>query len=74
MNYDNWKLQAPEYNDDVTSCCGAQEYVKENLADDSKIYYCSECGDDNYTYEIICETEYNERRREDALEHNRDEE
>mgnify|MGYP003667896206 CR=1 FL=1 len=72
MNYDIWKLQAPEYDDEITSCCGAEEYVKENLADDSKIYYCSDCGDDEDCYEVISETEYNERRRDDAMEFNRD--
>ena len=72
MNYDRWKLQAPEYDDEITSCCGAEEYVKENLADDSKIYYCSDCGDDEDCYEVISETEYNERRRDDAIEFNRD--
>ena len=72
MNYDRWKLQAPEYDDEITSCCGAEEYVKENLSDDSKIYYCSDCGDDEDCYEVISETEYNERRIDDAMEFNRD--
>jgi len=25
-SYDQWKLEAPEYNDEVTSCCGADEH------------------------------------------------
>lgn len=77
MNYDSWKLSNAQddgwYSDEVTSCCGVEQYVKENLCDNSKIHYCSECGEDNYMYEMIDEYEYNERRRENALEYNRDE-
>lgn len=77
MSYDKWKLSNPHddgwTSDEVTSCCGAEERIKENLCDESKIYYCSECGEDNYTYELISEYEYQERRREDAQEYNRDE-
>ena len=77
MSYDNWKLSNPQddgwTSDEVTSCCGVEERIKHNLCDDSEIYYCSECGEDNYAYEIISQHEYNERRREDAQEYNSDE-
>ena len=67
MSYDNWKLSNPQ-DDGWTS-----HEVKHNLCDDSEIYYCSECGEDNYAYEIISQHEYNERSREDAQEWSRDE-
>jgi hypothetical protein len=34
---------------------------------------CTECEQDDSQYEMISEYEYNERRREDAQEHNKDE-
>lgn len=77
MNYDQWKLSNSHddgwTSDEVTSCCGAEERVKENLCDDRKIYYCSECGEDNHWYELIEKWEYDERRRDDAQEYNKDE-
>ena len=49
MSYDKWKLSNPQddgwTSDEVTSCCGAEERVKENLCDDRQIFYCSECGE-----------------------------
>jgi|TARA_R110000772_G_scaffold95135_6_gene193358 hypothetical protein len=63
MNYDNWKLQAADNDGDVTSCCGAYEEVKESLAHDEKIYYCSECGETNDFYSIIEQYEYDERQQ-----------
>jgi hypothetical protein len=77
MSYDKWKLSNPHddgwTSDEVTSCCGAEERVKENLCDDSQIFYCSECGEDNNWYELIEYWEYQERKRDDAQEYNNDE-
>ena len=77
VSYDRWKLSNPQddgwTSDEVTSCCGVEERVKENLCDESKIYYCSECGEDNHWYELIEKWEYDERRRDDAQEYNKDE-
>ena len=63
MNYDQWKLMSDrdDSSDLVTSCCGTYE---EDMV-------CTKCGCDDYT--MIEEYEYNERRREDAQEFNRDE-
>jgi len=77
MSYDNWKLSNPQddgwTSDEVTSCCGVEERIKHNRkCYGSEIYYCSECGEDNYAYEMISQYEYNERRREDAKEYNSD--
>ena len=52
---------------------GAEERVKENLCDDRQIFYCSECGEDNHWYELIEYWEYQERKRDDAQEYNKDE-
>jgi hypothetical protein len=77
VSYDRWKLSNPQddgwTSDEVTSCCGVEERVKENLCDDRQIYYCSECGEDNHWYELIEKWEYDERRRDDAQEYNKDE-
>ena len=77
MSYDKWKTSNPQDDgwttDEVTSCCGAEERVKENLCDDRQIFYCSECGEDNHWYELIEYWEYQERKRDDAQEYNRDE-
>ena len=70
MNYDNWKLATPDYSDLVTSCCGAEVETKESLAHDDKYDYCSCCGETDI--EAIEPYEYDERKREDAAEFNRD--
>lgn len=76
MSYDNWKLSNPQdegwYSDLVTSCCGAEEEIKENLCDDSKIFYCSECGETNGFYNMVELYEYEEIQRDNANEFNRD--
>jgi hypothetical protein len=70
MSYDKWKLATPDYSELVTSCCGVEVETKESLAYDDKIEYCSCCGDTDI--EAIEQYEYDERRREDAAEFNRD--
>jgi len=66
MNYDTYKLATDRDNctDMVTSCCGVDERVKENLADDSKIYYCSECGETDDFYSMIEDYEYEENQKD----------
>lgn len=81
-SYDQWKTEAPQYNDDVTSCCGSEE-VESNRSNccDSKFWaetdicgeckehadeymICSDCGDDEETYTMIKQFEYDERMQE----------
>ena len=75
-------------SDEVTSCCGVEQegsgasnccdarfWAETDICGSCKEHAeeymrCSEC-DSQYT--MISEYEYNERRREDAQEHNRDE-
>tara|TARA_R110001632_G_scaffold102278_4_gene210455 strand:+ start:334 stop:567 length:234 start_codon:yes stop_codon:yes gene_type:complete len=77
MNYDNWKLsngQDDGWNsDEVTSCCGKEQHIKESLAHDDKVYYCSECGETDNWYTLMEEYEYEEMMEEDANEIDRDE-
>tara|TARA_R110000787_G_scaffold103768_1_gene210396 strand:- start:1011 stop:1223 length:213 start_codon:yes stop_codon:yes gene_type:complete len=70
MNYDNWKLSTPEYSSTISACCGAQvidEYCEDQ---DANFDICEDCGDE---CSAIDQGEYDERRREDAMEFNRDE-
>ncbi len=77
MSYDKWKLSNPHddgwTSDEVTSCCGVEQHVKENLCDESKIYYCSECGETDDWYTLMSPYEYQEMMRDNAQEYNRDE-
>ena len=59
-SYDQWKLEAPEYNDDVTSCCGADEHI--TTIDDELVSVCTEC--DSAYPEMIEQFEYDERLRD----------
>lgn len=62
-SYDQWKLEAPEYSDEVTSCCGAEEHSA--LIEDEYVSVCIEC---NGAYpEMIEEFEYDERQKEKYL-------
>ncbi len=68
MNYDQYKLSNPfdegRDSDLVTSCCGSEEEVKESLAHDDKIYYCSECGNTSWDYDLIEQYEYDEKMKD----------
>lgn len=63
----------------ASNCCDAKLWDDTDICGECKEHadeymICSECGDDEECYTMISEYEYSERRREDALEHNRDEE
>tara|TARA_R100000935_G_C2823776_1_gene161177 strand:- start:1148 stop:1387 length:240 start_codon:yes stop_codon:yes gene_type:complete len=68
MNYDNWKLASPDYDDSVSRCCGA-DYSDAVEKEDEDFgyheYQCSEC--DEYC-EIQDEREYHQERHESYLE------
>ena len=59
-SYDQWKTEAPEYNDDVTSCCGSQE--ESTMIDDEVVSVCMECG--GAYPDMIEQFEYDERMQE----------
>ncbi len=59
-SYDQWKTEAPEYNDDVTSCCGSQE--ESTMIDDEVVSVCIECG--GAYPNMIEQFEYDERMQE----------
>ena len=59
-SYDQWKLEAPEYNDDVTSCCGSQE--ESTMIDDEVVSVCIECS--GAYPDMIEQFEYDERMQE----------
>ena len=81
-SYDQWKTEAPQYNDDVTSCCGSQEessrasnccdshfWAETDICGECKEHadeymICSDCGDDEETYTMIEQFEYDERMQE----------
>jgi len=66
MNYDQWKLATDRDNCNymVTSCCGADEYVR--LIDDEEISICVECEEaypdmiEDYEYKQNQKDFYNE--------------
>ena len=63
----------------ASNCCDARFWAETDICGECKEHadeylICSECGDDETCYTIISEYEYNERRREDEQEHNKDEE
>ena len=37
MNYDNWKLDSPQYNEIVSSCCGSQYVLSIDFENDIKL-------------------------------------
>ena len=62
----------------ASNCCDSQFFAETDICNSCKEHAeeymrCSECEEDDSQYTIISEYEYNERRREDAQEHNRDE-
>ena len=62
----------------VSNCCGARFWGHTDICGECKEHadeymICTECEEDDSQYEMISEYEYNERRREDAQEHNKDE-
>lgn len=68
MNYDEWKLQAPEYTEYVSTCCGADYVLSidyENDIETEEQYVCNSCQD---YCDIEEEYEYEERRKESYLE------
>ena len=57
-SYDQWKLEAPEYNDYVTSCCGSEEVGSQSSnCCDSKFWaetdICNSCKEHADEY-MIC--------------------
>jgi len=57
MNYDNYKLATPEYNDQVSSCCGAE--ITEYERHDEYCYTAVICDDCEQECEEIPYSEYN---------------
>lgn len=67
-----------EVESNRSNCCDSKVIQETDICGDckehSEIYMmCADCGYDEDEYSMIEEYEYNERRREDALEFNRDE-
>ena len=82
MTYDQWKLSNPVDDgygyDMVSNCCGAKFWAETDICSACKEHaeeymICTECGEDEECYTLITLHEYQERRREDAQEFNRDE-
>ena len=62
----------------ASNCCDVKFWAETDICSDCKEHadeymICSKCEEDDSQYTMISEYEYNERRREDAQEHNRDE-
>ena len=49
MDYDNWKLQAPDYDEEVTVCCGTE----------GDGYECTSCGNEA---SYISESDYDKEK------------
>ena len=90
MNYDQWKLASPPYEEDVSPCCGA-EYSEDVISNCCGVQIvherCTDCGEgadpediyicakcDEPFDEPISEYEYNENMRESWAEMRMDEE
>jgi|TARA_R110001592_G_scaffold48991_4_gene153352 hypothetical protein len=73
MNYDNWKLDSPQYNEIVSSCCGSQYVLSidfENDIETENKYLCNNCK----TFcEVIKDYEYDQNKKDDYYENLSDE-
>lgn len=66
-----------EENSGASNCCDSKFWAETDICGDCKEHadeymLCSDCGDDESCYSMIEQYEYNERRRDDAMEFNRD--
>tara|TARA_R110000744_G_scaffold376373_1_gene490583 strand:+ start:182 stop:412 length:231 start_codon:yes stop_codon:yes gene_type:complete len=71
MNYDDWKLATPDYEEMVSDCCGQDWEETENEVDGEIGIVCIACGD---WCDTIEEREYNELQKQERAEMRMDEE
>ena len=71
MNYDDWKLATPDYEEMVSHCCGAEYWESRDWEETEADYICDCCDDE---CEIVEKYEYDISEREARAEMRMDEE